>query len=210
MVGATALQYLHIVGAGLLISLSGSLPLGNLNVTAMQIAARENLRKALLFAVGVTVVEMAYLFFTLNIMHSLAGLDYVVRAFGLISVLVLTLMAAGSFLAARGKSRKNVLIDNRVNRVLLGAGMSALNPMQIPFWAGWALFLFTSAILPDRAAAYSLFTVSAGVGTFIALLIFAVAGGRFSTFLRSHERTVNICVGGLFLLLALIQLWKLL
>ena len=45
---------------GLLISFLGSLPMGTLNITAMQIGISEGLRNAFLFVIGSLTVEMIY------------------------------------------------------------------------------------------------------------------------------------------------------
>jgi threonine/homoserine/homoserine lactone efflux protein len=204
-----AIQYLQSFIAGLFISLTGSLPLGNLNVAAMQIAARETLRKALWFAAGVTLVEMAYLAVTLSIVGSFTIQARVFFFFRLVSVDILLIMAAGSFMATANKEGKNVILDNKVKRFLLGAGMSAVNPMQIPFWAGWSIYLLSQVWLENNVAGNTIFTLSAGAGTFIALLIFILAGRRFSAVMQQNKKTVNAGMGILFVAMAVYQFIKL-
>jgi threonine/homoserine/homoserine lactone efflux protein len=204
-----AIQYLQSFIAGLFISLTGSLPLGNLNVAAMQIAARETLRKALWFAAGVTLVEMAYLAVTLSIVGSFTIQARVFFFFRLVSVAILLIMAAGSFMATANKEGKNVILDNKVKRFLLGAGMSAVNPMQIPFWAGWSIYLLSQVWLENNVAGNTIFTLSAGAGTFIALLIFILAGRRFSAVMQQNKKTVNAGMGILFVAMAVYQFIKL-
>ncbi len=204
-----AIQYLQSFIAGLFISLTGSLPLGNLNVAAMQIAARETLRKALWFAAGVTLVEMAYLAVTLSIVGSFTIQARVFFFFRLVSVGILLIMAAGSFMATANKEGKNVILDNKIKRFLLGAGMSAVNPMQIPFWAGWSIYLLSQAWLENNVAGNTIFTLSAGAGTFSALLIFILAGRRFSAIMQQNKKTVNAGMGILFIAMAVYQFIKL-
>lgn len=203
-------QYIYCSIAGFFISLSGSLPLGNLNVTAMHIAAKSTYKKALLFALGAVLVELLYLRFTLYglgwvQLHS--NIFVALRAF---TILLFLVLAIGSFIAAgRGTdTHKNVVIDNKIDRFVLGVTMSALNPMQIPFWAGWAVYLFSSGTLLANAGIYNLFTLAAGVGTFAALLVFIYAGKRFSPVIRKHEKKVNIAMGILFLVMAMFQLTR--
>lgn len=57
---------------GMLISFLGSLPLGSLNVSAMQVAITENIKNAILFSLGVTLVEIMY------VRLSLQGIDWIV------------------------------------------------------------------------------------------------------------------------------------
>ena len=62
---------LLLFGAGLLISFLGSLPLGTLNITAMQIAIQETIRRALQYALGVAIIELFY------VRLSLKGIDWI-------------------------------------------------------------------------------------------------------------------------------------
>ena len=204
------IQYLQTFIAGLFISLSGSLPLGNLNVAAMQIASRETLRKALWFAIGVTVVEMLYLMITLNLVGRIDLHQQLFHFFRMLSVLLLLIMAVGSFKATTNKEGKNIVIDNKAKRLFLGAAMSAVNPMQIPFWMGWVIYLLSQSWIANSAAGNTVFTISAGIGTFLALLIFIIAGRKFSALMRQNAKLVNLSMGCLFTLMAVFQILHLL
>jgi len=201
------LLLIKTIAAGLFISLTGSLPLGNLNMSAMQIAAHEGIRKSILFALGVVVTEIIYLRITL------AGVSWVLAhrslfvALQWLSIVFLLLLAAGSFNAARKKAgNKNVFIQNRIPRFLLGLFMSAINPVQFPFWAGWAVVLVSRQQLATSNIAYDLFTLSAGLGTLAALLVFIFFGRKFSGWMLVNHRKVQFGMGIIFLLLAVYQL----
>ena len=58
---------------GLLVSFLGSLPLGTLNVAAMQISVQESIHNAILFSLGSLTVEMIY------VRISLVGINWVRR-----------------------------------------------------------------------------------------------------------------------------------
>ena len=195
-------QYLQLIAAGLLVSLSGSLPLGNLNVTAMQIAATGAVKRALWFAVGVSVVEMFYLRFTLSAIDIVKGYDSVFNYLRIFTIVLLLVLAAGSFMANVSKGNKNIVVNNKAKGWVLGAGMSLLNPMQVPFWLGWGIYLIAQSVLRTDGGSYNIFTLSAGVGTFVALIIFILAGRRFSGFMKANQKRVNIFMGCLFLIMA--------
>lgn len=202
------MQYLYCSIAGFLISLVGSLPLGNLNITAMHIAAKENYKKAILFAVGVVIVEVIYLRFTLYALNWVQTHKQVFAVLQWVTIALFVVLAIGSFMAAAKKDAagKNVVIDNKINRFVLGISMSALNPMPIPFWAGWTVYLFSAGVLVADANIYNLFTISAGAGTFAALMAFIYAGKRFSELIKRNERKVSIAMGILFLGMAVFQI----
>ncbi len=192
--------------AGVLVSFSGSLPLGNLNLSAMYIAAERGRTRAVPFAVGAVGIEMLYLAFTL------LAVQWVVRHPGLfhalqwIAVAVLLALAVSSFLAARSPAGKgNVLINNRLPAWTSGMVMSALNPLQIPFWAGWAVALHAQGWLSLHAGSAAFFLLGAGVGTFLAFALFINLGNWLSSRLRRHHAAVQYGLSVLFILMAAYQ-----
>ena len=94
---------LAIFFTGMLISFLGSLPLGSLNVSAMQVAITENTRNAIQFSLGVALVEILY------VRLSLQGIDWVLANQQLfyilewVTVFIFILMAASSFWVASKK-----------------------------------------------------------------------------------------------------------
>ena len=104
---------------GMAISFSGALPLGNLNITAMQISAHETVGRAILFACGATVVELVYLRITLAVIDNFSVQQSLFYAFRIVSVGVLLAMAWGSFRSAGG-TRKNRIVENHIHRFCLG------------------------------------------------------------------------------------------
>jgi len=203
------IQYLQTFAAGLLISLSGSLPLGNLNVAAMQIATKDTLRRAVWFAAGVVVIEMMYLVVTLSVLGRFTINEKIFFFFRVASILLLLIMAAGSFLAIPHKEHKNIVLNNKVRGAVLGATMSAVNPMQVPFWAGWTIYLLSRSLLVSSAAGLSVFVLSAGIGTFTALLLFIFAGRKWSALMLRNQGKVNMLMGCLFVVMAIAQSMKL-
>jgi threonine/homoserine/homoserine lactone efflux protein len=140
---------------GMIVSFLGSLPLGTLNVAAMQISVQENVRNAILFSLGSLSVEMIY------VRISLVGINWVRKQKKLfrwmewITVAIVLALAIGSFAAAmQTHHAKNVILNNNINRYLLGVMLSAINPVQIPFWFGWSTVLFTKNILKPKNSFY--------------------------------------------------------
>ena len=207
-----AIQYLYSISAGFLISLSGSLPLGNLNLTAMNIAAGETLKRALWFALGVSLVEVIYLAITLHGISWILSHSRLLYYIQWLNISLLLILAAGCFLPGVKKQgrERNILIMNKPNRFLLGLTMSAVNPVQIPFWAGWTTYLLTQYSIKPNTASYNLFAMAAGVGTLLALLIFIFAGRRFSALIVANQGKANVIMGLIFIIIAVVQLIKLL
>ena len=130
----------YILFMGFLVSFLGQLPLGNMSFTATQVCIQEGAKPAWKFALGVAIVEMFYL------RVALTGMDWVVEhrvwfvVLGWVTVVIFFALGIMAFVTARKQQvdKKVLLLNNRLNRFVLGATMSALNPVQIPFWFLWA------------------------------------------------------------------------
>ena len=196
---------------GLLVSFLGSLPLGTLNVAAMQISAQESIHNAILFSLGSLTVEMVY------VRISLVGINWVRRQKKLfrymewITVAIVLALAIGSFAAAmKPHAAKNVVLNNNINRYALGVMLSAINPVQIPFWFGWSTVLFTKNILAPKNSFYNLYIVGIGIGTLLGNFVFIFGGKWIVTMLNGNQNLLNWIIGGIFTVTAVIFLIKIL
>jgi len=206
------IRLLRVFFWGMLISFLGSLPLGTLNVSAMQIGIQESIRNALLFSIGSLLVEMIY------VRISLVGIDWVRKQARLmkwmewITLAIILALAIGSFIAAANSDpqTKNVFLNNHLNRFLLGALMCALNPVQIPFWFGWSAVLFTKKILEPQASQYNSYIVGIGLGTLAGNSVFIFGGKWAAQKIANSEAYLNWIIGGIFTVTALILFIKIL
>ena len=196
---------------GLLVSFLGSLPLGTLNVAAMQISVQESVHNAILFSLGSLTVEMIY------VRISLVGINWVRRQKKLfrymewITVAIVLALAIGSFAAAmKPHAAKNVVLNNNINRYALGVMLSAINPVQIPFWFGWSTVLFTKNILAPKNSFYNLYIVGIGIGTLLGNFVFIFGGKWIVTMLNGNQNLLNWIIGGIFTVTAIIFLIKIL
>lgn len=203
---------LAIFFIGMLISFLGTLPLGSLNVSAMQVAITENTKKAIQFSLGVALVEILY------VRLSLQGIDWVIanqKIFYIlqwITVLLFIILAVSSFWVARKKNTasKNILLNNTMNRFWLGFTMSAVNPVQIPFWFIWSTYLLSNKILLPVPMHFNMYTAGIGIGTLTGFAFFIFAGRWLSGKLNASHRIMNIIVGIVFIISAAIQLYRVL
>ena len=201
---------LKVFFTGLFISFLGALPLGSLNVSAMQVAITEDSRNAVKFALGVALVEILY------VRLSLKGIDWILanqQVFYIlewVTVFLFIVLAISSFLTA-GKTigeKKNILLNNKINRFWLGFTMSAINPVQIPFWFIWSTYLLSNKILLPTEIEFNTYTVGIGVGTLAGLALFIFAGKWLVNKLNASHRMINIVVGIVFIVSAAIQLYR--
>jgi threonine/homoserine/homoserine lactone efflux protein len=206
------IKLLRIFGWGMMISFLGSLPLGTLNVAAMQLGIQEGVKSALLFSIGSMLVEMIY------VRISLIGIDWIrkqeklMKAMQWITFGIVVALAIGSFMAAMkgGENAKNPVLDNNVNRFILGAIGCAINPIVIVFWFGWSTVLFTKKILLPINSQYNSYVVGVGIGAFAGNCVFIFGGKWIADSIADSQKYMNWFIGGIFTVTALITLWKIL
>ena len=203
-------NFFRIFCWGLMISFLGSLPLGTLNVAAMQIGIQESILHAIYFSLGSLLVEIIY------VRISLMGVDWIrkqkklMKAMEWLTLIIILALAAGSFIAAAAKDdeAKNVFLENNMHRFLLGMFMSAINPVQIPFWFGWSTILFTKKILKPVNSQYNMYIVGIGLGTLIGNSVFIFGGKWLVQRISNSQQYLNWIIGGIFAITAIVQVIK--
>ncbi len=202
---------LKIFFTGMLVSFLGSLPLGTLNIAAMQISVTEGIAAAMFFSVGSLIVEIIYVRISLVAMDWIRKQEKLLKALEWITLIIVLALAASSFYAAMNPSiEKNVVLSSSLPKFLLGFVMSALNPVQIPFWFGWSTVLFTKKVLLPRSDHYNSYILGIGIGTFIGNCVFIFGGLLIAKKINNNQHILNWVIGGIFAITALIQLWRML
>lgn len=196
---------------GMIVSFLGTLPLGTLNVAAMQMSVSEGIMPAVWFSLGCIFVEMIY------VRISLVGVNWVRKQKRLfqwlewITLGIVVAMAVGSFIAAsKEHEAKNIMLDNDMNRFLLGVMLASVAPMQIPFWFGWSTVLFSKNILKPFNNYYNLYISGIGTGSMMGNSVFIFGGKYVVEKLNANQNILNWVIGGIFALTAVIQLIKIL
>jgi threonine/homoserine/homoserine lactone efflux protein len=210
------MKLLRIFGWGLLISFLGSLPLGTLNVAAMQLGIYESITNALLFSFGSLLVEMVY------VRISLVGINWINKQKKLMDIMqwitfgIIVALACFSFYAAMqtpagtNTAGINPYADINANRFLLGMALCAINPVQIPFWFGWSTVLFSKKILEPVNKQYNFYIVGIGLGTLAGNCIFIFGGKWLVAHIANSQQYLNWVIGSIFAVTALITLYKIL
>ncbi|HEX2846506.1 MAG TPA: LysE family transporter [Chitinophagaceae bacterium] len=200
---------LRIFFTGMLVSFLGSLPLGTLNIAAMQIAISDGISSALLFSCGSLLVEVVYVRLSLVAMDWVRKQDKLFRILEWVTLAIVLALAISSFYAAaHPKVEKNVILSSTLPRFVLGIVMSAVNPVQIPFWFGWSTVLFTKKILLPRQDHYNTYIGGIGLGTLAGNCVFIFGGLLIASKINNNQHVLNWVIGGIFSVTALIQLWK--
>lgn len=203
------LKALRIFLTGIAIAFVGMLPLGTQNLAAMQIAISDGLQPAILFALGMVVPDVLYVYVTLLSMQWIQKQKKLFKALEWVTLAIVVALALANFYAALHPSvEKNVLLSNALPKFLLGVVINGVNPMQIPFWFGWSTILFTKKILEPRWRHYHIYAAGVAIGMFGGTAVFIFGGRLIADGISSNQNILYILVGIVFTITALLQVWK--
>jgi threonine/homoserine/homoserine lactone efflux protein len=206
------MEMIKIFFIGSLISFLGQLPLGNMNLTATQLSVQESFRSAWKYGLGIVLIEIMYL------RLALTGMDWVVEhkilftIIGWITVVMFVGLGILAFVIARKQTsaKKGLLLNNKMDRFLLGIVVSGLNPAQIPFWFLWSTQLLNSKVLSPTTLQFNIFTAGAGLGSLAGLAVYIHGGKWLIAKLKTSNRGLNVFMGVVFILAGLFQLYNML
>ncbi len=197
----------RIFFTGMIVSFIGSLPLGTLNIAAMQISITSGVTSAMLFSAGSLLVEIIYVRISLVAMDWIRRQERILRALEWVTLLIVVALAAFSFYAAlHPRVEKNIVLESTLPKFLLGMLMCAVNPVQIPFWFGWSTVLFSKKILLPKESHYNSYIIGIGLGTFAGNCVFIFGGLLIAKKINANQSLLNWIIGGIFALTAIIQL----
>ena len=202
-------KLLRVSFTGLFISFLGTLPLGTLNIASMQIAVTDGIGQAMYFALGVLLVEIIYVRISLVAMDWVRKQKRLFRILEWVTLMIIVALAIASFVAAASPGeRKNIILSNNVHRFVLGVMMSAVNPMQIPFWFGWSTVLLNKGILMAANTNYNFYVAGIGIGTIAGFMVFIFGGNYLISAIKDKQYIMNWVIGRVLLVTAIIQLYK--
>ena len=201
---------LRVLFLGILVSFLGQLPLGNVNIAATQLNVQESQKNAWKFAAGLVVIEVTYLRLALTGINWIITNKLLFIILGWTTVALFMILGVASFMAARKQSedKKALMLNNKLDRFLLGLSISAVNPVQIPFWLTWSLYLINAKMLHPVAIEYNVFTIGAGIGTLSGLAVYIYGGKWAIQKVKANNKSLNKFMGIVFIVVAFLQLYK--
>jgi threonine/homoserine/homoserine lactone efflux protein len=198
--------------SAMLVSFLGQLPFGNMNLTATQLAVQEGLRNAWKYSIGIVIIEVIYLRLALTAMDWVVEHQLIFTIMSWLTVVVFLGLGILSLIMARRqtKEKKGLLLNNKMNRFLLGVSVSAINPAQLPFWFIWSTQFISLGILKTTTTDFNLFTGGAAIGSIAGLALYVYGGKWVITKMKASNKQLNIFMGIIFILASLYQLYHIL
>jgi len=192
---------LKVCIAGLLISFLGALPLGSLNITVFDISATQGIQNALLFAFAAIFIELLYVRLTLwgsNKIVLEGKWVYIVFSLAITLLLYLGISSLLTATQVGELSLTKSALPKITSPILLGLLLSALNPLQIPFWFTWNKVLESKEILEHKTISFISYMFGIGAGTLIGMLIFIYAGKLIVDSYSKYAQWSNFLLGLLY------------
>lgn len=129
---------------------------------------------------------------------------------GWLTVALFLVLGVFSLIMARKqtKEKKGLLLNNKLDRFLLGVSVSAINPAQIPFWFIWSTNMINTGVLKTTFFSYNLFTGGAAIGSLAGLGVYIYGGRWLIAKMKASNKQLNIFMGIVFILAALLQMYN--
>ncbi len=195
--------------SGMSISFMGSMIIGTIGLSAMQISITEGIRPAINFSLGSILAEIIYVRLLLVALSWIQRHKRIFKIMEWLTVVIVVVLAVGSFKAALGHhNAQNPLLSHSMHRFLLGFSMRSISPAAIPFWLGWSSVLVGKGILQRKKGFYNGYLIGIGLGTFLAHCVFIFGGKIAVEKLDAGQDVINFVIGCIFAVTAILQIWK--
>jgi threonine/homoserine/homoserine lactone efflux protein len=190
---------------GFVLGFLGYLPLGNINLTVVQISLSGNAKTLWTYILFVAIMEFVYCVACIGAADLLMQQpDWIIR---LKWLAVIIFAALGILSLLKVEDEKTSLSKAHFQK---GIFVAIVNPLQVPFWLIWSVFLTQNKLLRKEGIYISLFGAVTAVGTIVVLWLYAVGGKNLVVRLGLSRTFINRFIGVVLLGLAAWQLAKLL
>lgn len=198
--------------AGIVVSFVGSIPLGYLNIIGCKIFMEDGGMHLFFYILGIIVIEGVVIAVTLSLAKWLIQQKKLVFWLELTTVLFLVFLAGNFYFASESNDQSNLVtpIGKTLTQIFVfGVVMSALNVVQLPFWAGWNIYLLDNGYIQEGKLSASLYLIGALSGTMAAMIVLAIVVSEASTITPPFlEGKMHLLLPVLFLSLAGLQAFK--
>lgn len=184
-----------------IISFLGSIPVGVLNLTIVDIGLRKSMEQVLMFALGAALVEYGQGFIALkfsSLFETNQNLEFYIDIIATPIFFILGIY----YLRKHGKPPKR---QETISDFGKGFLLSVVNPLAIPFWVVWGTISFGKGWLSITNASIAIFTLGISSGTFLTLLLYGFAAKPIIERIEIVNQRINQIIGWTLIILGLVQ-----
>lgn len=197
---------------GIFVSAIGIALPGLINMTAAKISVRDGRSRALLFAVGATVVVFFQTYIAVvfaKFINSRPDVIYMLQEIGLVLFALLTVYFL--FIAKKPKLKEeDSKVRTKVGRFFLGMLLSALNFFPIPYYVFVSITLANNGYFKFTPLIICMFVLGVVIGSFSIFYLYIVFFKRIEHKTTWMIKNMNYFLGSVTGLVAIINLIKIL
>lgn len=191
---------------GMIVSFIGSIPLGSINLSTLQISLEKGTKAGLLFALGATVVELFYSLFAIKFSAFLLTHRDVEFYIQMVAIPAFILLSIHSF-------RKKPTVSNtpevkNKSSFFKGFIIGVLNPLQIPFWVAYGTYMLSNDWIKNDNFLLNFFIGGIVTGSYLLLSLIVICSQKLNAKLNLSRFNMNKAIGSVFFVLALYQAAK--
>jgi threonine/homoserine/homoserine lactone efflux protein len=196
----------HHLWLGFTSSFLGTLPLGMLNLTILQLALTNRQQQAMAFSLGATLIEFVQIGITLLGMNMLLAVPLLNQAISIISIPILLYLGYQNF--QKKEETEGITLTSK-SAFWQGIVLGFANVVVYPFWLLWGNVFVQNSWLQPKPEAYFYFSFAAAIGTFGAFLFFILLGKILWQRLSRVQKMIDKLIGYTFFGFAAFQFFKL-
>jgi threonine/homoserine/homoserine lactone efflux protein len=200
-------EIIHHLWLGFTSSFVGTLPLGMLNLTILQLALANRQQQAMAFSLGATLIEFVQIGITLLGMNVLLAVPLLSQAIAIISIPILLYLGYKNF---KNKENTEGVTLTAKSAFWQGIILGFANVVVYPFWLLWGNIFVQNGWLTPTPEAYFYFSLAAAIGTLGAFLFFILLGKILWQRLSRVQKMIDKLIGYTFWGFAVFQFVKLL
>jgi threonine/homoserine/homoserine lactone efflux protein len=195
----------HHLWLGFTSSFLGTLPLGMLNLTILQLALANRQQQAMAFSLGATLIEFIQIGITLLGMNILLAVPLLSQVISIISIPILLYLGYQNF--KKKEEAEGITLTSK-SAFWQGIILGFANVVVYPFWLLWGNVFVQNGWLQPTPEAYFYFSLAAGLGTFGAFLFFILLGKILWKRLSHVQKIIDKLIGYTFFGFAAFQFFK--
>jgi threonine/homoserine/homoserine lactone efflux protein len=190
---------------GFIASFIGSLPIGMLNMTVMEISFSKSLRQGVLFSAGAAFTEFFQAIIAIKFSSWFIENPMVEMMIKLSVIPVLLIFGVIHLRKKFNDSTSKGNESEKYSGFSNGMSLSGINPISIPFWVFYAVWFQSMGWISFETIPAVMFVTGITLGTFVCLSMYGKLGQYIFSRIAVLNLWMNKIVGGVFIILALYQ-----
>ncbi|NHM08170.1 hypothetical protein G4D82_13135 [Flavobacterium sp. CYK-4] len=177
------MKNLQNIGVGFLVSFLGSIPLGYLNVIGFALYQYAGIGSLIPFLLGVMTIESVVIYGSLVFANRLVQRQQWLKWIEAFSVVFILAMAAVFYLSSKQPQSQEQLLEKYLiySPYFIGLILSSFNFIQLPFWAGWNLYVLNGKYIDIEQGSRFSYLLGTLLGTFSGMLVLILSLAKLSS-----------------------------